>query len=342
MKNPAGPGTRGAGTGGAGGAAGGGAAAAIPIATSVPGPGPASTHRPRVTHQPLAPAGPNLLAYPPRARREARAQPSPAHSDSRVRPSRRIRVSAHLGSRIWPGQRRCHPRDRIRCRRDRICPCRDRIARSRDRCRSGRPPPALLTSRDPPRPRRAAGAGAGGPAGVQGGPAGARFRRRRGLGRRVRVLDRPRCAGWPGRALGTNLPGDPFLVPSVESGHGGRKSGAWRHGGPPDRACPTGPGLPAGSGPPAGPGRPACAAWLAGPAAGRAGACRSSRRDLGRCRLGRHGRRHVPGHGGRQPRRAASAERPTAAVAPRFSAGRRSRGAGAARGARVGWPAEVA
>ena len=46
MKNPAGPGTRGAGTGAAGGAAGGGAAVAIPIATSVPGPGAASATGP--------------------------------------------------------------------------------------------------------------------------------------------------------------------------------------------------------------------------------------------------------------------------------------------------------
>ena len=89
------------------------------------------------------------------------------------------------------------------------------------------------------------------------------------------------------------------------------------------------------------PGRPAGAAWLAGPAAGRTGACRSSWAISAGAVSAATADAASLATAGVNP---AAPRAPAAHCGgpPRFSAGRRSRGAGAARGTRVGWPAEVA
>ncbi len=309
MKNPAGPGTRGAGTGGASGAAGGGAAAAIPIATFDPGPGAAPATGPAG-----APAAGSCRSQPARS-----PDTGPAGGAGAVvsgPPPVGAVVSGLASDAAIPGTGSA------------VAGAGSPTAGAGSGA-AGTAGTADLVGL-PPSPKTA-GAWAGGPELAHGGRAGAWFA---GVGALAGA-----CGSLTGHAGpdGRSAPSGRTCLVTLSSSPVSRLAprvglAAWR---------PTGPGLPTGPGRAAGPGPAAGAAWLARPAAGRAGACRSSWAiSAGAVSAVTAGATSLAtaGVNPAEPRAPAA----HCGAPPRFSAGRRSGGAGAARGTRVGWPAEVA
>ena len=319
MKNPAGPGTRGAGTGGASGVADGGAAAAIPMATPIPGPGAASA------------SGPADVALDGSCRSQPVGLPTtgPAGGASAdVSGAAGGAVSGPASDASTPGTGSF-----VAGTRSISAGTGSPAAGTRSAVvgTSGTDGPADFAG--PPASPKTEGAWAGGTGVAQGAPADAPFA---GAGAWAGACGS--LTGHPAPDGRPALPGRTCLVtPSLPPGSRPVTlvvdvGLAWR---------PTFPGPPAGSDWPAEPGRTAGVAFPAGPAAFRTGACRSSWAILagavsaattGAASLTTVG---VNPAGPRAP--AAHCGTP-----PRFSAGRRSRGAGAARGTRVGWPAGVA